>query len=54
MAPEQREGRECDVRTDIYALGLVLYEMVTGRRAFASQNDGEPPFEDLAAPTLRM
>jgi Tol biopolymer transport system component len=34
IAPEQLQGKEADTRTDIFAVGVVLYEMLTGRRAF--------------------
>jgi len=34
MAPEQIEGRETDARTDIFAFGVLTYEMVTGQPAF--------------------
>jgi eukaryotic-like serine/threonine-protein kinase len=52
MAPEQLEGGDADVRTDIFAFGAVVYEMLTGHRAFEGKSqasliaailDHEPP-----------
>jgi predicted Ser/Thr protein kinase len=41
MAPEQLAGREVSVKSDLYALGLVLYEMFTGKRAFEAESLAE-------------
>ena len=38
MAPEQIEGQEADARSDIFAFGCVLYEMLTGKRAFEGED----------------
>ena len=45
MAPEQVEGREADARSDIWALGVVVYEMATGKRPF----QGESPASVIGA-----
>ncbi len=41
MSPEQLQGREVTARSDIYALGLLIYELVTGRRAFEGKGLAE-------------
>ncbi len=61
MAPEQLAGREVSVRSDLFALGLVLYEVFTGKRAFDAPTVGElvkqhergaPPTPTTAVPDL--
>jgi len=60
MAPEQLEGQEADARSDIFAFGAVLYEMVTGRKAFEGKSQAsligailkdEPPPPSSIQPT---
>jgi Tol biopolymer transport system component len=49
MSPEVVEGQEADARSDIFSLGAVLYEMATGRRAFAGKSQASVAAAILAS-----
>lgn len=51
MAPEQIAGKEVSMRSDVYALGLVLYEVFTGKRAFAEKTVGALRGRDDSTPS---
>lgn len=54
LSPEQGLGRKVDQRTDLYALGMVLFEMLTGEKAFKANSPGALVYQHLYAdvPTL--
>src|SRR5438094_917656 len=50
MAPEQCEGKEVDHRVDVYALGCIMYQMLTGRVPFTGEGFGEVLIKHLREP----
>jgi len=54
MSPEQSLGEQVDGRSDVYALGVVLYEMLTGTRPFLGRNAMEVIAQHISAPIPKL
>jgi serine/threonine-protein kinase len=54
MSPEQLKGEEVDGRSDLYAVGAVLFELVTGRMAFEADSDYQLMMKQLNEPPPRL
>jgi serine/threonine protein kinase len=54
MSPEQATGSELDKRSDIYALGLILYEMLTGKLPFDATNKRDVMFAQVKEPPIPL
>jgi serine/threonine-protein kinase len=53
MSPEQASGKPVDFRTDVYSLGVILYEMITGRRPISGKSFSEIIYNQLTMTPIR-
>ncbi|MCC6804594.1 MAG: serine/threonine protein kinase [Anaerolineae bacterium] len=54
MSPEQAQGLLVDNRSDIYSLGIVIFEMLTGKQPFAAETPMQLVFEHISSPVPRL